>query len=337
MNNKVLFVICNRNKDIYGVTSGLYNSAKFVSDFLNTKGYDSKLEAVQDANSIDKVVTEFDPKVVVIEAIWVTPAKFKELFSLRRHQDRRWIVRVHSKAPFLANEGPATEWIRQYTEVENGQIEIAPNNKELTQQLTSAFPCGKFTYMPNVYFKDPYTRKHEEVCKDWIDVGCFGAVRPMKNTYQQALAAIEFADTIGKQLKFHVNGTRMEQNGESVMKNLQGLFKNSRHILVEHPWYTHSDFLDVAATMDLGMQVSFSESFNIVTADFVTAGVPIVASDDISWMPGICKTSPTSHEKMVDKLLFINGWRKIVATIQKMYLRWYSFKAGLIWMDEMND
>jgi hypothetical protein len=84
--------------------------------------------------------------------------------------------------------------------------------------------------------------------------------------------------------------------------------------------------------MDIGMQVSFSESFNIVTADFVTAGVPIVASDDIEWMPEFLKTSPTSHRGMIKKLNRGYKWRGISTWLQKLSLEIYNIKAKLIWL-----
>ena len=37
--------------------------------------------------------------------------------------------------------------------------------------------------------------------------------------------------------------------------------------------------------MDIGLQVSFTETFNIVTADFVSKGVPVVVSKEIFWLP----------------------------------------------------
>lgn len=336
INDRILFIICNRKKDVYGITSGLYNSATFASEYLNSIGYNSKLVSVNDSNSIDKVVTEFNPHMVIIEALWVPSVKFKELLNIKRHHERRWIVRVHSKAPFLANEGVATQWIRDYTCINDGKIEIAPNTVELTNQLKSAFPHGKFIYMPNIYHMDKCVEKPIIKCKDWIDVGCFGAIRPMKNTFQQALAAIKFAENRNKTLHFHINSTRTEQGGESVIKNLRALFEFSIHKLVEHPWYTHDEFLKVAVTMDIGTQVSFSESFNIVTADFVSAGIPIVASTDIEWMPGICKTSPTSHNKMVEKMSFLYSCKKIIPKIQKLYLRWYNARAKIVWFNLIN-
>lgn len=332
MSKKIQFITCDRVKDSYGITSGLFNSASFVSNYLGDKGFSTIITPVNDSNSIDRVVSEFDPDIVIIEALWVPPAKFAELFKLKRHQNRKWIVRIHSKAPFLANEGLAIKWIQQYTTIKDPNIFIAPNTIELTEQLHSAFPNGKFLFLPNIYhakkFYSPIYKKEE----GWINVGCFGAVRPMKNTFQQALAAIEFAERKGKRLKFHINSSRIEQSGESVVKNLRALFYHSPHDLVEHHWMKHREFLRAVSSMDVGMQVSFSESFNIVTADFVTAKVPIVASDDIEWMPWFLKTTPTSHKNIVRKLNFAYRWRRISSWAQTLYLKSYNIKAKYTWL-----
>jgi hypothetical protein len=334
MGNKIQFITCNRVKDYYGITSGLFNSASFVVNFLNNNDFNAVINPVIDSNGIDKVVTEFDPDVVIIEALWVPPAKFRELLTIPRHSKRKWVVRVHSKAPFLANEGLATEWISEYTRIYDGRITIAPNANELTRQFTTAFPNGDFTTLLNVYepecqFQTKPIKKNES---DSIDIGCFGAVRPLKNNYQQALAAISFAESIGKKLRFHMNTSRMEQSGDNVMKNIRELFKNSNNELIEHPWYKHKEFLDAISKMDIGMQVSFSESFNIVTADFVNVGVPIVISDDIEWMPWILKASPTSHEEMVRKLKIARMFPRETRFFQTLALNNYNKRAKRTWL-----
>ena len=63
--------------------------------------------------------------------------------------------------------------------------------------------------------------------KSTIDIGAYGAIRPLKNQLLQALAAIKFAESIGKTLRFHINITRIENNGDPVLKNLRNLFSNS--------------------------------------------------------------------------------------------------------------
>ena len=331
MKEKILFITCDRVKDTYGITSGLFNSARFVVNFLSDK-YESKLIPVTDSNQIDKVVTEFKADIVIIEALWVPPAKFEELLKIERHKNRKWIVRLHSKAPFLANEGIATRWIKQYASINDLKIEIAPNTTELTEQLTYCFPTGKFIFLPNIYKAKKFTPEKHVKSDDFVDIGSFGAIRPMKNTYQQAMAAIDFSEQINKTLRFHINGTRVEQSGDNVLRNIQALFENSEHELIEHRWYKHAEFLETASKMDIGMQVSFSESFNIVTADFVTAKVPIVASDDISWMPWIMRVSPTSHKGIVRKLKFAYKYRGFITWLQTFNLKIYNIKAKLQWL-----
>lgn len=336
MKQRVLFITCDRVKDRYGITSGLFNSATFVSNFLKESGYTSKLVSVTDSNSIDRVVSEFNPDVVIIEALWVPPAKFDELLKIGRHKNRTWIVRIHSKAPFLANEGLATRWISQYTSIKSDKLFIAPNTMELTEQLESALPGGSFIFLPNIYYPGEFTPKEYKKNADVINIGSFGAIRPMKNTYQQALAAIDFCEKKGKRLRFHVNSSRLEQSGDNVLRNLIALFENSPHSLIEHGWMTHKEFLGVISKMDLGMQVSFSESFNIVTADFVTANVPIIASDDIEWMPSLLKCTPTSHRAMVRRLNFAYNFRKISQWLQCRSLRIYNIDAKEVWLNRLN-
>lgn len=330
---KVQFITCDRVKDTYGVTSGLFNSATFVRNYLRSIGIESELTPVVDSNGIDKIVTDYNPDIVIIEALWCPPGKFEELLKIPRHKNRRWIIRIHSKAPFLANEGLATKWIIQYA---NLGLEIAPNTEELTKQFDSSLPFGKFTYLPNIYHADPFRKGAKENQDfDYIDIGCFGAIRPMKNTYQQALAAIDFASNIGKKLRFHVNSSRVEQNGNNVLKNLEALFEYSEHELVHHRWYKHNDFLEAVSQMDMCMQVSFSESFNIVTADSVTAKVPVVCSEDISWMPRIMRVRPTSHKRIVRKLGIAYLLSAPIVFTQSLFLKYYNYKAKKCWVTNL--
>lgn len=329
MSKKILFITCDRVKIEYGITSGLYNSAKFVVDYLS-KFMDAKLVSVTDGNGVDKVVTEFDPDIVVLEALWVSPLKLNELVNIPRHKKRKWIIRIHSKAPFLANEGVALKWIYEYGLINN--VLIAPNTTELTEQLRFALPLGEYIYLPNIYKFEDFEDKSKLNNNDKIiNIGCFGAIRPMKNTFHQALACIEFAELKNKTLRFHVNTSRVEQSGENVVKNLRSLFENNRHELVEHKWYHHKDFLSTVSEMDMGVQVSFTESFNIVTADFVAANVPIITGEDIEWMPDFLKCRPTSQKDLVKKLKWVYNNKWISKTIQKIFLHIYNYKAKLVW------
>ena len=331
---KILFICKNRGTNYgYAGSVGLINSAKFVAEYLNSIGIESTLEVADDANAIDKLVVEHNPKLVVLEALWVTPEKIKELLSLHRHKHRNWIVRIHSRLPFLANEGIAMDWLTRYREIQyhHDNFFVAPNDLSTCQDLkvTLDLACK---YLPNIYkpraYDLPPKERHH---KHHIDIGCFGAIRPLKNQLIQAVAAARFAIAVKKRLRFHMNTDRLEQGGQRVLENIQSFLKGAGQELVFHSWMDHENFVRVLQTMDLNLQVSLSESFNIVSADSLAAGVPVVVSPEISWMPKQFMADPNSSDAIVDKLLSINGMRDEAAALSFESLIEYNKAAEHTW------
>ena len=278
------------------LSSGLLNSARFIVNMLEKDGIDVKLVQVSDNNDIDREVTKHRPTHVVIEALWVVPEKFEVLTLL--HPRVKWNVRIHSKTPFLANEGQAIDWIFRYLNA-GPNVSVSGNSFEFINEFTKLFEqqSERLHYLPNVYTVPELEPVQERTPGTLLRVGCFGAVRPMKNHLQQAVAALLVAKELGMQLEFHIN-ERTEQGGEEVLKNLRALFKATGQTLVLHPWYTHSEFIKVVRQMHLGMQVSMSESFNIITADFVSQNVPIVVSYEMEWMSDWYKANPNDSDDM---------------------------------------
>ncbi len=331
---KVLFICKKRKSSGPGpyaniLSSGLLNSANFVNEMLIKNGINSKLVEVIDNNGIDKEVSQFKPTHVIIEALWVVPSKFEVLQKL--HPTVKWIVRLHSDMPFIANEGIAIDWIYEYMKFEN--VELSVNSKRIEGELNGILPKNTI-YLPNYYpvSKAARTRVKEPGI---VDIGCFGAVRPLKNHLMQAVAAIQFANREGLMLRFHINGTRIENNGDSVLKNIRNLFKNNpQHQLVEHLWMPHAEFVELFNSMDICMQVSFSETYNIVTADAINNLVPVVVSPEIKFVFGIFKTSPVDSESIIRKLwiaYYLSDFG--LEYINKGLLFWNSFKSQSVWID----
>ena len=283
---KLLFITKERYN--YGSPTrayGLYNSCLFVSKALEKIRIKSKVIQVVDNNGIDAEVSEYKPSICFIEALWVNPSKFEVLSQL--HPNIEWVVRLHSMIPFLSNEGMAFEWINGYINLRKRGIKISLscNNKKLYDYLKPIYKYVSFT--PNIYVGDDTepTRFFNYTENNTINIGCFGALRPLKNTTQQAMLATKFANDLNKKLKFHINVSEHEQNTAGpILKNLREIFKQTNHTLVEHPWYEHADFLQLVRSMDFGMQMSFSETFNITSADFVHCGIPVVVSNEIDFV-----------------------------------------------------
>ena len=328
---KILFV-SKKRIDHYGVAFGLVNSSKFCSEFLSQNlNIESNAVLVIDANGIDKEIHKYKPNIVVLEAIWVTPHKIKELLKL--HKKITWIIRIHSKSSFLATEGIAFSWLNSYKEIsqEYRNFHIAVNNEQFHVDLSSIMHTN-ILYLPNLY---PLKKQDQSVIFtefdfNTINIGCFGALRPLKNQVQQAIAAIIFANNNNLKLKFHINSNRIEQKGEEVLKNLRAIFKGSyNHRLIEHNWTDHVDFYKIVKSMDIGMQVSMTESFNIVTADFVANKIPIVVSKDIDWVPFIWRCDPTDTNEIVNKLEL--AWAFGGTTLNLIALHWYNIKSLKVW------
>jgi len=334
--NKVLFLVKNRGYggDPYSPPFGLLHSAKFIAQMLRSWKYKSKVVHVLDGNEVDRIVTENDPDVVIIEALWVTPAKIKELLSLKRHENRKWIVRIHSKPSFLSLEGVAMEWLCEMVSISlsNNKFKLAVNNRQTEKELDAIF-TGDIKLLPNFYIPstvvaNPYEDKHI------IHVGCFGALRPLKNTLEQAIASIIYANDTDRALRFYVNTTRVEQHAEPVLRNLRSLFNRAKlHKMVEVPWNNHLDFLKVVSKMNIGLQVSFSESFNIVTADFASIGVPIVVSSEISWMPDIFQANTTDAFDIAHKMRHVERMPKFwLRRKMRRALEAYNNESRKLWL-----
>lgn len=316
---KILFICKNRggNWDYnqpYSSTksSGLANSVKFVVEMLTRLGIDAKMVDVIDNNCIDREVNAYNPTHVVVEALWVVPEKFEVLTRL--HPDVKWIVRLHSEIPFIANEGMAFDWIKEYYNYPN--VAVATNSERF------CFDLEKLYYRPVFYLPNFYPIAKEKMCpltklfakiksffgtlyfeKETIDIGCFGAVRPLKNHLIQAVAAIEFANSLGVKLRFHINGSRVEGKGDPVLKNLRKLFeKEDKHELIEHTWLPHAEFKELLKSIDVAMQVSFTETYNIVAADAVSVGVPVVSSSEIFFIDDMYYADPNSTADIISKL-----------------------------------
>jgi hypothetical protein len=122
-------------------------------------------------------------------------------------------------------------------------------------------------------------------------------VRPLKNQVEQAVGALRFARERGWYLRFHVNCARVECRGEPVVKALRDMFASQPDAaLVEHGWLERDTFLRLCAEMDVGSQVSYSETFCIVAADLTSAGVPTLGSAEIPWLPPEYQADPNSAE-----------------------------------------
>jgi hypothetical protein len=291
----------------YQIATGMYNSAKFMADMLTANGRPAEVALLPDANVIDAAVVGYQATHVIIEGLWVTPAKMAELMALPRHAGRQWIIRIHSEIPFLATEGVAMDWISQYLAL---GVVVAPNSPRAHQQiswmaenLSPAVDVTQVQLLPN-YYPMPFEPLHSLEVGPVLKVGLFGAFRPLKNHLNQAFAAARFAERLGKTLELHVND-RIDAGGAPAARNTRDLYMSvglgAGASVVLHEWEAREQFLTSVADMDLNLQVSMSETFNIVAADSINVGTPILVSKEVPWAYPLF-ADPQNVDDMIQKM-----------------------------------
>ncbi len=289
--------------------SGLFNSAAFVVDMLNASGVPARLVQVGGDKDIFNAIAMTEPSDVVFEAFFAAPETIDKI--TRKYPNIRCFVRNHSEILFLSWDSNAMTWIAGYL-----------NNPNMHLSSNTARSVGDFRHVVKAYHPhwDDDTVNHQvELLPNYhpvdaalprvpspfgiLNVGCLGALRQQKNHLLQAICALDVARQMRRRLRFHINGTRVEHQSGGTLKNLRALFRNSPNAeLVEHDWLSRPQFLDLVRRMDIGMQVSVSESFNIVTADFVQENRPVVGSREIPFIDKRIQADPSSGADIIKKM-----------------------------------
>jgi hypothetical protein len=119
-----------------------------------------------------------------------------------------------------------------------------------------------------------------------LRIGAFGATRPQKNLMSAAGCALQLHEELKVDTEFWVSGGRLEGGGQTILNSVRAMINGIPGItLKELGWATWPQFRDVVRKMHLLVQGSYTESFNMVTADGISEGVPSVVSDALDWCP----------------------------------------------------
>ena len=115
-----------------------------------------------------------------------------------------------------------------------------------------------------------------------------GRLGPCVRSRTRSMPQLRFsrsANDYNTPIQFHISVGRIE-GGSTVVKALDAMLTGSPHVtLVKDQWFQWPTFRQLVRSMNLLMQPSFTESFNMVTADGAAESVPSVVSDAIDWAP----------------------------------------------------
>lgn len=219
---------------------------------------------------------------VVISAPWVSTRDLRAMCLHYKHI--KFTVTSHSNVGFLQADPNGVRLIREGLALsqELPNFQIAGNSQKFVDWLKAAYGVD-VALLPNMY---PSNTKAQKWDGPVIKIGTFGAVRPLKNLMTSAAAAIAIGKRLNRPVEFYYNSGRDEGGGGTIAYAVYQMCHDLPNFKLDRiAWRPHEEFKKVIGEMDILIQVSYTESFNMVTADGIDMGVPSVVSTAIDWAP----------------------------------------------------
>lgn len=221
---------------------------------------------------------------VVISAPWLSTLDLAQICA--QFPDTQFAVTCHSNLGFLQADPGAMRLLREGLDLHRTSFNfrMAANSARLANWAETAYrtPC---LHLPNLYYLDEAQSPREPWTGGTLRIGAFGATRALKNLMTAGGAALHIANGLRADLEFWISSGRNEGAG-SVVEAVRQMMSGLPHVkLVENGWQTWPQFRQTVRHMHLLLQPSYTESFNVVTADGIAEGVPSVVSDAIEWAP----------------------------------------------------
>ena len=300
-----------------------------IQDAYPTKEYPESISTILEKNP---TCTH-----ALVEAPFVSALDMSKLMF--QFPNVSFVCRCHSQIGFLQVEAGAINLIRDYLLLQEGNLNFhfAANSTRLCDWVQETYNSASL-YLPNLYDFERCETKNVFTPFDhrMLRVASFGALRLLKNHTTAAAAAQIIARSRNCDLEFYLSVNR-EEHGKGVLQSIRNMYKNLRWAkLVEVEWESWPQFRRTVAHMDLCLQISFTETFNITTADAVAELVPSVVTNCIEWLPDNCKADADDAKDVarVGNMLLQNpravndNYRYLSKYVRQGTQRWVDFLDG---------
>ncbi len=271
----------NRNISHIGLGVAAINTAKV----LRSAGIKADVWPILSAGDLRQKLKSNPAGHVIISAPWIPTVELQSLSN--EFSDTQFAINCHSNVGFLQADRNGVKLMREIMELELGtaNVRLAGNSRRFCNWIRSAFGVS-CSYLPNLYHLDECHVRQMAWRGGPLRVGAFGATRPLKNLMSAAGAALEIARGLRAPLELWLSGGRAEGGGEVVLSAVKEMLAGLPGVTLHlNGWQSWPNFRKTIAHMHLLLQPSYTESFNMVTADGVAEGVPSVVSSAIDWAP----------------------------------------------------
>jgi hypothetical protein len=319
---------------------GLGVTAMNTAKFLRAAGLTSEVWAIvtaQDLRSQLAAAQKDNPAThVVVSAPWIATMDLAALSA--EFPETQFCVNCHSNLGFLQADPNAMRLVREGSDLERQtwNFRVAANNERLANWMVQAYSVPS-TWLPNLYHLDePCKMARAPFRGGTLRIGAFGATRPLKNFMTAAGAAVQIAAATRSDVELWMSSGRNEGGG-TLMDAIRQMIQGLQHVkLIESGWQTWPQFRQTVRSMHLLLQPSYTETFNVVTADGIAEGVPSVVSEAIEWAPSEWKArvddvdhvAQTGIRLLRDKSAARKGLRALENYNKRGFRAWREFLAA---------
>jgi hypothetical protein len=241
---------------------------------------------------------------VVISAPWIPTPALQQLTAA--HPEVVFAVSSHSNVGFLQADANGVKLLRESYELAVGSLNFRATGNCATycRWVTQAFGV-QCHLVPNLYdLSTATTHPHRRPLQGGtLRLGCFGATRILKNLVTGVGAAIEVSRRLNTDAEIWLSAGRPSGGSGAVAAAKQMADGVPRFALRELPWQSWPQFRQSVSGMDLLLQPSYTESFNMVTADGVAEGIASVTSPVIEWVPTNWHADPDDASDVADRAI----------------------------------
>ena len=264
-----------------GRESGITASVKHCTALLEKHGYKVKVHSCtrHSLYSLKWRIQLCKPKVIIVENFRLNNNEF-----LLLDEFIDWpcqvIVREHAKSGFSVKFWGKVAKHERTIELANwfGNLHVASVNEEYAEYLSELYDT-QVKWIPNTFSESLMKKgiKYDE----GYHVSILCEIRPLKNVITQLSACQligKWARAQGKELYVHILKSVLDGGFREDLLKLKGrLF----FTVIEHDYMNFNDNQRLVSKMNMGLQISYTETMNYYALEHMMHGIPILTSEVI--------------------------------------------------------
>lgn len=309
--------------------SGVMVSVKHLKNNLDRIGFPTDICFYADNDDLIEQVKSTDYKCINLHV----PSFSDETLEMILGMHDNVVLSIHSTICNLQTEEDAFARLLRFGNSGIRNLRFTCPSPAECEGL-NAVTEGNYIYLPNTF---SYELKENDIISN-IDRKCmtlerrplrislFCEYRPMKNMLTQVAAAVKYIEQHNRDTELHVFSPA---NNNPIFKNIENICECKGIELVVHERMNNEECFRLQATMDIGMQVSLSETLSYVAFEQMVQGVPVIGSDSIPF--ATLNASYSSMPEMYDCMdELLKGKDKYRAYCMKSYRKATCFNENNI-------